>query len=114
MTTVIKHRGEPKQARTSQDILIKRQEAFFTEEYGMVKCTPYGEHFIYENPDKSAGTSSFLCTCGSVAVVANPYGDGRTFVCLSHATYGFHQTSQVNKKDFERGNPIIRKGRKWT
>ena len=112
--TVIKHRGDPKKAITKQNVTVKRQEAIFTPEYGVVKCTPYSEHFVYENPDHTPGSSSFLCTCGSVAVIANPYEDRqRLFVCLNHATYGFHATSQVNKKDFEQGVPIIKKGKKW-
>lgn len=110
---IINHRGDPQQATTAKGATIRRQSHLYADQYGMVRCTPYDNHFIYVNPDTSPGTSSFMCTCGSAAVIANPDGEGRAFVCLNHVTFGFHTTSQVNKKDFERGIPIIRKGRKW-
>lgn len=111
---VIKHRGIPKRALTPNGITVNRREHLFTNaHYGMVRCTPYGDHFIYENPDKREGTTSFLCTCGSVGVIANPYAEGNMLVCLNHASFGFHQTSQVNVKDYEKGNPVIKRGRKW-
>ncbi len=108
---IIKHKGRQNTARTNKGILVKRAESFYTEEYGITKCADYDDHFLYEN--KAVGESSFLCTCGSVAVIANPYNADNMFVCLNHATYGFHTTSQVNKKDFEQSVPIIRKGKKW-
>lgn len=109
---IVRHVGTPKKAKTPKGVTITRQERLFVPEWrGFVPCAPYDDHFIYENnePDQS----SYLCTCGSVAVIAQPEGAGRMFVCLNHATFGFHQTSQVNKKDFENGEPIIRKGYKW-
>lgn len=108
---IINQRGTPKQATTAKGKVIRRQEYFYAEQYGMVKCADYDDHFIYENPE--IGQSSFMCTCGSPGVIANPDGGAKMFVCLNHATYGFHQTSQVNKKDFEAGKPVIRKGKKW-
>ena len=108
---IIQHKGAPQRARTHKGKVITRQEYFWTQEYGMTKATDYDDHFIYENSE--IGQSSFLCTCGSPAVIANIYGPDKMFVCLNHATFGFHQTSQVNKADYERGNPIIRKGKKW-
>lgn len=111
---IIKHKGEPTKAVTDQGQTVHRQPSLYADEYGIIPCTPYGEHFIYLNPDKRAGTPSFLCTCGSIAVIANVYEDKkRAFVCMHHATYGFHQTSMVNKKDFEQGKPVIMKGKKW-
>jgi len=110
---IIHHRGDPKQATTAKNVIITRQEFLFADQFGLVRCTPYGDHFIYENPDKSPGSSSFLCTCGSVAVIATPHGEGKAFACLNHATYGFHATSQVDKKDFEQSVPIIKKGKRW-
>lgn len=66
-----------------------------------VPCAPYEEHFVYLNPDTSEGSSSYMCTCGSAAVVVPP-GPAGMFVCLFHATYGSHTTSHVNLKDFEK------------
>lgn len=110
---IIHHLGKVKEATTSGGIAVKPLGQVFTQEYGLVKCVDYDDHFIYENPDTRAGTMAYLCTCGSMAVVANPYHAGKMFVCHHHATFGFHQTSQVNKKDFEAGKPVIRKGRRW-
>ena len=110
---IIGQMGEVRRAQTPQDVTVYRQEFLYAGQFGIVRCTPYSEHFIYENPDKRPGTPGHLCTCGSTAVVANAYDEGRMFVCLNHATYGFHQTSQVNKKDFEQGKPVIRRGKRW-
>lgn len=114
---IIRHRGDPKKATTLKNRQVARQEQLFVPEWGaFVKCTPYGEHFIYENPDTSAGSSSYLCTCGSAAVVVPP-GPKGLFVCQFHVDYGFHQTSVINVKDFEKSagqtitvNP---KGKRW-
>ena len=108
---IIQHKGRQTKATTAKGIIVKRADSFFTEEYGITKCADYDDHFLYENP--TIGESSFMCTCGSVAVIANPYQAGNMFVCLNHATYGFHTTSQVNKKDFDKGKPVIMKGKKW-
>jgi len=93
---------------------VKRQDQIFVPEWEqMVPTAPYDEHFIYENPDKTKGAPSFRCTCGSFGIVVPPFGKNRMFVCHHHTTYGFHTTSMVNKKDVERGNTKIFKGRKW-
>lgn len=93
---------------------IHRQDQIFVKEWGqMVPTAPYDDHFVYENNLNVKGTPAFMCTCGAAAVVVPPFGNSRMFVCLNHATFGFHATSQVNKKDFEKGIPIVKKGRKW-
>ncbi len=111
---IIQHRGDPQQAALPKhNIIVKRQERLFVGEWGQfVTCAPYDNHFVYQNPDRTPGQSSFMCTCGSPAVVATPFG-ARLFVCLNHATYGFHTTAQVNKVDFENKDIVIKKGRKW-
>lgn len=111
---LISQAGRVMHATTPQGKTVKRVESLFTTEFGITQCADYWEHFIYENPDKTAGRSSFMCTCGSAAVIANPYATRKKqFVCHHHATYGFHATSQVNKKDFEKGTPVIMKGKRW-
>lgn len=111
---IIKHRGDPQRAALPKhNVIVKRRERLFVEEWGrLITCAPYDNHFIYTNPDHSRGQSSFMCTCGSPAVVATPFG-ARLFICLNHATYGFHSTSQVNKDDFGKGDIVIKKGRRW-
>jgi hypothetical protein len=101
--SIIHHKGRVNKATTLHGVVVERQEMLFVEEWAaFVPCAPYDEHFVYENPDKSVGASSYMCTCGSAAVVVNPERDGgRLFVCLFHQTYGSHTTSHVNRKDFE-------------
>lgn len=101
---IVHHRGRVNRATTLHGDIVERQEQIFIEEWGgFVPCAPYDEHFVYENPDQTPGASSFMCTCGSAAVVVNPErGAGRLFVCLFHQTYGSHTTSHVNLKDFEK------------
>lgn len=110
---IITNKGRVMQATVGRWV-VKRTKSLFTEEYGITQCADYWEHFIYENPDKTPGRSSFMCTCGSTAVIANPYHTkNKQFVCMNHASYGHHATSQVNKKDFEQGVPIIKKAKRW-
>jgi hypothetical protein len=115
MSNVISHAGTPTKffdERTGQT--VERQEQIFVPEWGaMIPTAPYDDHFIYENPDKRKGSPSFMCTCGAFAVVVPPFGNDRMFVCNHHATYGFHTTSMVNKKDIEQGKTRIFRGRKW-
>lgn len=99
---IIHHRGEPQTAETPQGVVVERQEALWVPEWGaLVKCAPYDDHFVYANPDTSAESSAYMCTCGSAAVVVPP-GPLGLFVCLFHATYGSHTTSFVNLKDFNK------------
>lgn len=108
---IIQQLGDPKEATTLRREKVARQEQIFVIEYeNFVKCTPYDNHFIYESdkPDQS----SFMCTCGSIAVIVPP-GPAGLFVCHQHATNGFHTTSIMNTKDVEQGNVKILKGRKW-
>lgn len=108
---IIQHKGQPKKATTLKNVTVNRAESLFIQEWGtFIKCAPYDDHFIYES--KEPGQSAYMCTCGAVAVVVPPGPQGM-FVCYHHATYGFHTTSMVNKKDIERGNVKIMKGKKW-
>lgn len=94
---IIKHAGTPQRAQLDDGRVVYRQDKlYFPPMRAMVPCTPYDDHFIYQSNKPG---SSYLCTCGSAAVVAPPDHTGR-FVCLFHATYGKHQTSVINKRDF--------------
>lgn len=91
----------------------------------LVPCTPYDEHFIFEKPPELEGKllgSVYYCTCGSVAEVAGYGTPDNVFVCTLHSNTGFHQTSLVNLKDWEKeasaaadGQIIIasKRGKKW-
>jgi hypothetical protein len=115
---IIKHRGRQDRATTLNNKQVTRQDSLFVPEWrAMVKCAPYDEHFIYENPDVRPGTSAYMCTCGSAAVVAPP-GPKGLFVCQMHATTGLHTTSLVNLDKFKEqaaGQTIevVTKGKKW-
>jgi hypothetical protein len=97
---VVRHLGEPQDARTLHGRMVHRQEKLWVDDWGtFVPCAPYDDHFIYLSPDKTPGSPTFMCTCGSAAVVTGS-GDGAMFVCLMHATMGKHATSLVNVRDF--------------
>jgi hypothetical protein len=102
--TLIKHAGDPNRA-TFEGITVERQEKLFIYEWGgFVGCAPYDEHFIFEIPQvrKRPGLSEYLCTCGSAAIVIHPESpQKRLFCCQFEALYGLHQTSVINKDDFE-------------
>jgi hypothetical protein len=115
---LIKHAGDPNKAEF-EGVTVTRQERLFIHEWGgLVRCTPYDNHFIFEVPQarKRMGMSEYMCTCGSYAVVANPEDDrARMFVCMFHSENGYHQTAVINKKDFENiaGETLTSKGKKW-
>jgi len=93
-----------KRATTLGGVVVEREEKLWVHEWAtFVPCAPYEEHFVYENPDNSEGSSSYMCTCGAPGVIVNPEkGQSAMFVCLFHATYGSHTTSHVNRKDFDK------------
>lgn len=112
---IIRHRGDAKKAETLKGQAIQRQESLYVPEWGaFVNCAPYSEHFLFA--DSASGQSAYSCTCGSAAVVVPPDKRGM-FVCLFHATYGFHQTSVINVKDFHKSAgetvEVSQKGKRW-
>lgn len=97
---VIRHLGEPQEAQTLHGQTVYRQDKLWVDQWGtLISCTPYDDHFIYESPDKTAGSPTYMCTCGSAAVIVGQ-ADGAMFVCMMHATMGKHVTSMVNLRDF--------------
>jgi len=95
---IIRHKGELNKATTLDGYVVYRDKRLFVVEMGrFIPCAPYEEHFIYEEPSKKKGTSSYMCTCGSAAVISGVSGykedaspSGYMFVCLLHATNGHH------------------------
>lgn len=97
--------GTPKKVVLENGTVVERPEAIFVPDYGtLVKVAPYDDHFIYENPDTSEGSSAYLCTCGNPAVIAPP-GPLGLFVCLfdlNTGLLGHHATSLYNLKDWDK------------
>ena len=102
---ITKNHGTPKKVILENGTVVERPEVIFVPEYmAMVKVAPYDDHFIYMNPDTSEGSSAYLCTCGSVAVIAPPSPAGM-FVCLfdlNSGLLGYHATSLYNLKDWDK------------
>ncbi len=98
---IIRYRGQPNKATTLDGYNVYRQEKLFVPELGrFVQCAPYDDHFIYEEPSGKPGRSSYMCTCGSAAIVAGFSGyegqaspSGFMLLCLLHATHGHHTNS---------------------
>lgn len=121
-TQIIAHRGSPTQATLNDGTVVEKEEIIMFKDvekgFIAVRTIDYYDHFIYKTPAHWEGSPSFMCTCGSYAVLLDPaallkvnYGEYPTsrLVCYTHALesehYGFlnakHMTSHVNKKDFE-------------
>lgn len=102
---IVHHIGEVKKVTLANGTVVNRPDAIFVPEYGaMIPCAPYDNHFIYENPDTSEGSSAYVCTCGNPAVIAPP-GLLGMFVCLfdlNTGLLGHHATSLYNLKDWEK------------
>ena len=121
---IIQHRGEPNKAEF-EGVTITRQDALYAGEWGMIPCTPYDNHFIFALPhpwNKMEGWQHF-CTCGSIASIIPPYGKDRMWRCnfyysrLLETGHGYHQTTVINKDDFEdiagKTIKLPEEGKKW-
>jgi hypothetical protein len=117
---IIKHRGEPNKAEF-EGVTVIRQPSLDADEWGLIPCAPYDNHFIFAVPESRIrpGMWEHFCTCGSHAVIAIPEN---MFVCyfyhsrLHEEGHGYHQTTVINKNDFENvaGQTIeLPKGKKW-
>ena len=85
-------RGDVKKVTTIKNEKVERQEQLFVEDWGVfIKCAPYDNHFVFMS--SLPNQSTYMCTCGSPAVVVPP-GPTGMFVCLHHATYGNHTTGE--------------------
>lgn len=97
--------GTPKKVVLENGTVVERPEFIFVPDWGVIiPCAPYSDHFIYENPDTSEGSSAYLCTCGNPAVIAPPSPAG-LFVCLFDLNTGLkgqHATSLYNLKDWDK------------
>ncbi len=107
---LIKHAGEPNQAEF-EGVTVTRKEKLYADEWGIIPCTHYDNHFIFEIPKSRirAGMWEHFCTCGSHAVIVIP---DNIFVCFFYHSrlledgHGYHQTTVINKDDFPAGQTI--------
>lgn len=116
---IIQHRGEPNKAEF-EGVIVTRQKELYADEWGLIPCAPYDNHFIFEIPDSRIrpGMWEHFCTCGSHAVIAIKEN---MFVCFFYHSrlledgHGYHQTAVVDKKDFESiaGETLTPKGKRW-
>lgn len=98
---IIRHHNSPHKATLPNGQSVFRKETIYVPEFGGdIKCAPYEEHFVFEVPKNIKNCSSFMCTCGSPAVIAGISGylndaspQGKLFLCLFHSNYGHHAHS---------------------
>ena len=115
---IIKHAGRVTKFTRADGKVIERQDQLLVPEWEkFISQVPDDDHFIY--PNDVIDQSAYMCTCGSVGVVAPPDPNRGWFICHFFLTYGYHQTGVVNKDGFSDlagslgGNPHQQKGRKW-
>ena len=95
---VIHFRGDLNKVKFDGKTWIRQEYIYMGENFGLVKCTPYDDHFILYDPSRMGWTT--FCTCGSPAVIIG-YNDykkdaspqGKLLACYLHAviTPGKHQ-----------------------
>lgn len=122
---IVHNRGQPNQANfefNNKLFKVYREKHIFVFDImfnRFVPCAPYDNHFVFRLPDSVTNELSILnigksedqmiklpdhnCTCGSMAVVKDPYDvKNSLFVCYFDATYGYHQTKIVNIREFDK------------
>lgn len=73
-------------AVTHDGIEVERQEFIFAESYGMVKCLPTVQHFVYEDKSKKIGRWLYMCSCGSLAGII-AYDELKDFITTEPTGY---------------------------
>jgi hypothetical protein len=98
---IIRNHGSPNDAILKTGEKVFRQKELFVVDMtvgqstytGFIPCLDYRSHFIYETPQtpQYAGYPSYLCSCGSFAVIAptdsfrkDTSQPGLAFVCYHH------------------------------
>lgn len=91
---VIRHAGQLNWVEV-EGHRIERAEEIYIGEYGMVKCAPYDNHFVYRYTKRMGWTT--FCTCGSPSVIVGydaykqmSSPQGMLLVCLYHTQTGRH------------------------
>jgi hypothetical protein len=101
---IIHHAGYPMEAYTIEGVKVFREDEIFVPEMQeAIRCAPYDDHFVYEEPTHGYGKWSHMCTCGSPAVIVERAAyrkdsalTGKMLICYFHRIYGKHQTSFFN------------------
>lgn len=101
---IIRQAGDPNTATLPHGEKVTRQDKLFVQDLtigqttftGFVPVLDYRNHFIYEVPDTVhyIGSPSYMCTCGSFAVIAptDSFKDDTSQPGLAFACY-FHQAA---------------------
>jgi hypothetical protein len=95
---IIRTHNTPDSATLKDGTIVHKQDTLYIPEWGQfITCAPYDNHFIYEVPKHFKDHPSYMCTCGSPAVIAGLSGyvldaspQGKLFLCLYHANHGHH------------------------
>jgi len=112
---IVRWRGNPTEATLKSGHVVRKEKYIYyrdtNDRWIAVRASDYhGEHFVYVDPlfnDGVLGHFSFMCTCGSPAVIVGPADAAledtncpeRLLVCyIYHLTltkygHGWHQTS---------------------
>ena len=112
---IVKQRGSPTEVELRSGHIVRKESYIYyhdeSDQWRTVKASDYhGEHFIYVDPlfnEGVLGHFSFMCTCGSPAVIVGPEDakledtgfPERLLVCyiyhltLTNYGHGWHQTS---------------------
>ena len=99
---IIHHFNSPKEAITIDGYKVERVDQVWVKNYGMVRCAPYSDHFVYLDPKPvrsgEPGRWFAMCTCGSPAIIIgtkaySEYGSpsGWLLACKYHIDFGVHQ-----------------------
>lgn len=95
---IVRHVGDANSGRSPLGFEVHRTESIFVPEYRrFIPCIPYDNHFIYEIPKKYKNTPAFMCSCGSMAVIAglksyenDASPSGLVLICYQHSNFGKH------------------------
>jgi len=86
---VIHFRGDLDKVKFNGKTWRRQESLYMGENFGLVKCTPYDDHFILYDPDHLGWTT--FCTCGAPAVVigysaykADASAQGKMLACYAH------------------------------
>ena len=97
----IRHFNSINEAITHDSLKVERQDFYYAEGYGIVKCIPYELHFIFEDKSNKVGRWAFMCTCGSIAGIIS-YNEMKSLMTVRGTESGYilaciaHTTSKQN------------------
>lgn len=127
---IIKNLGKPIKVIMPDGTEVARKELIAVEwrnpdtkwdeksEYSLVRTEDYDDHMVYETPKhlRIAGTSDYMCSCGSPAVVVDssnmmltPHANTKQplMVCMFYTQHGHHTTTYINKRTFGSKSEVL-------